>query len=56
MADLPQYPDDGGGSGEEPEARPAAWRRVYVWWALGIAMAGLMLVLHLAGVFGPGSH
>ena len=56
VADLPQYPDDGGGSSEEREARPPTSRRVYVWWVFGIAVVALMLVLHLAGVFGPGSH
>ena len=56
VADLPQYPDDGGSSGEERETRPSTSRRVYIWWALGIAVVALVLVLHMAGVFGPGSH
>jgi hypothetical protein len=53
MADLPQHPEDGVGEQEPPRA---ASRRVYLWWIAGIGLVGLMLVLHLGGVFGPGSH
>lgn len=54
MADLPQHPHDGSIGEEEP--REVRSRRIYVWWAGGVALVALMLVLHLAGVFGPGSH
>ncbi|MEP6600051.1 MAG: hypothetical protein ABJB98_11480 [Actinomycetota bacterium] len=56
MADLPQHPDGDGTFRADQEPRAATSRRVYLWWIAGIVVVALMLVLHAAGVFGPGSH
>jgi hypothetical protein len=56
MADLPEYPDGGHGVGDDREPRPATPRRIYVLWIAAIGLVVLMLVLHVAGVFGPGGH
>jgi hypothetical protein len=59
MPDTSRYPEDSGDDVrrsddlEPPVARP---RAVYVWWAVGIALVVVFLVLHLAGVFGAGAH
>ncbi|MEO8750918.1 MAG: hypothetical protein ABI384_11010 [Allobranchiibius sp.] len=53
MAELPHHPV-GDGTGEH--AQPRTSRRTYLWWAAGAGLVVLMLVLHLAGIFGPGSH
>ena len=59
MADLPAHPDsaDDPGAGPDHAALTGVPRRRAV---IGIAVAAvlvvLMLALHLAGVFGPGSH
>jgi hypothetical protein len=59
MPDTSRYPEDPSEHDrrrddlESPAARP---RAIYVWWAVGIALVAVFLVLHLAGVFGAGSH
>lgn len=57
MAELPRHPDasDGGGA---PDGRtsPHRPRRAYVFVLVIVAALVLMVALHLAGVFGPGSH
>jgi hypothetical protein len=55
MTELPQHPDDTGAADREAPLR-ARSRRVYIYWVVGIAAIGLMLVLHLTGVVGAGSH
>jgi hypothetical protein len=54
MAELPQHPE-ADGAGDQAPPRAAA-RRVYMLWAAGVGLVVLMLVLHVAGVFGPGTH
>ncbi len=59
MAEPPPYPSTGddtaGGAGSGPAARRS--RRVTALWIIGIGLvAVLFVVLHLTGVFGPGSH
>jgi hypothetical protein len=56
MAELPEYPDGVGQPGDGREPRPARARRGYLIWIAGIALVVLMLVLHVTGVLGPGSH
>jgi len=56
MADLPEYPDGGGKVGDDREPRRATNRGTYLLWIAAIGLVVLMLVLHLAGVFGPGGH
>jgi hypothetical protein len=60
LPDPSRYPEDAGDDAarrsddlESPVARP---RAVYVLWAVGIALVVVLLVLHLAGVFGAGAH
>jgi hypothetical protein len=52
----PQHPDGDSNPGKDQEARAATSRRTYVLWIAGIGVVVLMVVLHLPGVFGPGSH
>ena len=60
MADLPAHPDTGSvpepgtDSASPPGGRPG--RPVAVGVALAAGLVVLMVVLHLLGVFGPGSH
>jgi hypothetical protein len=60
MADLPAHPDTGDspdtGSGlaAPPQSRPGWLAPAGV--ALAVGLVVLMVVLHLLGVFGPGSH
>ena len=60
MADLPAHPDTGTGPEAGPDsASPPGSRRTRpaaVGIALAIGLLALMVVLHLLGVFGPGSH
>ncbi|MEZ0067277.1 hypothetical protein ABIA32_003290 [Streptacidiphilus sp. MAP12-20] len=59
MADLPTHPDAGDNTTEAPESAltPRGPRgKALAGIALGVLLVVLMLVLHLAGVFGPGSH
>lgn len=57
MADLPPYPDtdDTGVERDCGSTTSRPWR-VYVLWSIGIALVLLVVVLHLTGVVGPGSH
>jgi len=52
MAELPQHPD--GVADDEPSAPRS--RRVYVVGIVVVIVLAGMLVLHLNGVLGPGSH
>jgi hypothetical protein len=59
MTGLPTHPDtgdspDAGPDGAAVPGRPAWRARVGIALALGLVV--LMVVLHLAGVFGPNSH
>ena len=57
MPDVPRHPDTPDG-GLLPNARPAT-RRPWWFYALGatvVALVVLMVVLHLTGVIGAGSH
>lgn len=56
MAELPQHPDGGDDLDKDHEPRDATSRRVYVWWIAGLGVVVLMVALHAARVFGPGSH
>jgi hypothetical protein len=58
MADLPAHPDSPGeGAGPDDAALTGGPRRkAVIGIAVAVVLAVLMLVLHLAGVFGPGSH
>jgi hypothetical protein len=59
MANLPTHPDTDDSSGQGPgRAQTAGWRR---WGAvIGVALVAVlivaMVVLHVTGVIGPGSH
>jgi hypothetical protein len=57
MAGLPRHPDDDRHSGLEyqPEAAKATWK-TYAVVILVVALVLAMVVLHLAGVVGPGSN
>jgi hypothetical protein len=57
MAELPSHPDDDRHSGLEyrHEARKATWKTYAVVIAV-VALVLAMVVLHLAGVVGPGSN
>jgi 4-hydroxybenzoate polyprenyltransferase len=59
MADLPAHPD----SADDPSAGPEHLavtgrprRTALLGVAVAVVLVVLMLVLHLAGVLGPGSH
>ena len=56
MADLPTHPDAGevAGSEGDRDATRAWW--TYALAAGVVALLVLIVVLHLAGVIGPGSH
>ncbi len=60
MPDVPRYPGnprDGAPEPDiDPESKPASRRSTYAWWIFGAGLVVLFIVLHLAGVFGPGSH
>jgi hypothetical protein len=54
MVELPQHPDDDSVADSEPHAPRS--RRTYVVGIVVVILLAGMLVLHLTGVFGPGSH
>ncbi len=60
MPEVPRYPGERpGGVPEpdgEPELSPGSRRSMYVWWIVGVTVVVLFVVLHLAGVLGPGGH
>ena len=59
MAHLPSHPDTDGDSGSRPEHGPPRAKRRWasvVWVAVVVAVVVAMVVLHLAGVVGPGAH
>jgi hypothetical protein len=57
MPDMPRHPETQDTDSAQ-EAGPAASRPVWVYAlaAVVVALLVLMVVLHLAGVIGPGSH
>lgn len=58
MANLPRYPniddDTGVGLDRGSTTRTSLW--VYVFWAVGIGLVLLFIVLHLTGAVGPHGH
>lgn len=60
MTGLPAHPDTGGNSDAGPDAVvPGSSRPAWVAGAgvvIVLGVVALMVVLHLLGVFGPGSH
>ena len=57
MPDMPRHPN-ARGSGAPPRDQPTGRR---AWWvyALGVALVALLLLMvvaHLTGMIGPGSH
>lgn len=54
MVELPQHPDDDSVADIEPRAPRS--RRTYAVGIVVVALFALMLVLHLTGVLGAGSH
>ena len=64
MSDIPRYPTGGSDAPRDITPDPAqdapqparSRRALYLAWALGIAIVVLFIVLHLAGVLGPGDH
>jgi hypothetical protein len=57
MAELPRHPDDDRHSGLEyrHEAPKSTWK-TYAVVAVVIALVMAMVILHLAGVVGPGTN
>lgn len=57
MANQPPYPhpSDPGAAPNHGSATRMPWR-MYAFWAIVIALALLMVVLHLTGVIKPGTH
>jgi hypothetical protein len=57
MAELPRHPDDDRHSGLEyrSEATKTTWK-TYALVAVVVAVVMAMVILHLAGVVGPGSN
>lgn len=60
MPEVPRYPGQEPGStpsGSDGQLTPGGSRRsMYLWWAIGVGVVVLFLVLHLTGVLGPGGH
>jgi hypothetical protein len=58
MADLPPFPGGDEPAAERSHTEPAASRRIPGWLiVLAIVLAiGLVIVLHLTGILGPGLH
>jgi hypothetical protein len=61
MTDPPRYPDTSTSdeTGSQPGSRPAAGRPRWAAaaaWIIAIAVLAVMLILHLTGAFGPGTH
>jgi len=57
MADLPTYPDtDDTGVGSDRGSTTSTSRWVYVFWAVGIVLVLLFVILHLTGAVGPHGH
>jgi hypothetical protein len=57
MTELPRHPDDDRHSGLEYRAgeRKSTWK-TYAFVIVAVALVLAMVVLHLAGVVGPGSN
>ena len=59
MPDIPHHPGDEAdnhGVVDGEGSSTARSRSVWAWWAVGITLLVLFVVLHLTGVLGPGSH
>jgi hypothetical protein len=58
MANTPRYPDSSNHPGLEPEraATTATPWRIYLIWIVVFALLLLMVILHLTGIVGAGSH
>jgi hypothetical protein len=58
MTDLPHHPDRGDDTGVGPHNGSTAGkrRRTYLFVVVGVALVLVMVVLHLAGVVGPGTN
>ena len=58
MANFPSHPDtddSGTGPGLRASGGRARWKLVE-WIVIPVILLALFIVLHLAGVFGPGQH
>ena len=56
MPDLPHHPDTPDRPDQPTASTPGRSRAVYAWWAAGLALVALFVVLHLTGVVGPAEH
>jgi len=57
MAHPPPYPDTNDtGVGPDRGSTPSTPWWVYAFWIIGIGLVLLMVVLHLTGVLGSGTH
>lgn len=59
MEQLPSHPDTHEDSAAAPTHEPPSTKRHWgsvVWVAAGVVVVLAMVVLHLAGVVGPGNH
>jgi hypothetical protein len=56
MVELPRYPDSDHDPGTERHGSAKRSWKPYAFVAVGVALVMLMVILHLAGVVGPGSN
>ena len=55
--DIPHYPsEDAGNPVDDHVPLPNRPRSIWVWWVVGVTILVVVVVLHLTGVLGSGSH